>query len=39
MGANSSILTNEDIQRLKTDTDFNQKDIMYLLQILFLYLK
>ena len=27
MGVNSSILTNEDIQRLKTETDFNQKDI------------
>ena len=27
MGVNSSILTNEDIQRLKNETDFKQKDI------------
>ena len=27
MGAKLSILTNEDIQRLKTETDFNTKDI------------
>ena len=27
MGVNSSILTNEDIQRLRNETDFKQKDI------------